>query len=89
MEPKELLTKRKIEKLATEYGFRSDMIEDEQLGNKKFEVFVSHSSYDVEFIRKVVFFLKKDKGVKRGEQFKTVGGKWSTPPIEIEVKLKV
>lgn len=63
MEPKELLTKRKIEKLATEYGFRSDMIEDEQLGNKKFEVFVSHSSYDVEFIRKVVFFLKKDKGV--------------------------
>ena len=50
MEPKELLTKRKIEKLATEYGFRSDMIEDEQLGNKKFEVFVSHSSHDVEFI---------------------------------------
>ena len=39
------------------------MIEDEQLDNKKFEVFVSHSSYDVEFIRKVVFFLKKDKGV--------------------------
>lgn len=63
MEPKELLTKRKIEKLATEYGFRSDMIEDEQLGNKKFEVFVSHSSHDEEFIRKVVFFLKKDKGV--------------------------
>ena len=56
MEPKELLTKRKIEKLATEYGFRSDMIEDGQLDNKKFEVFVSHSSRDVEFIRKVVFF---------------------------------
>ena len=66
MEPKELLTKRKIEKLATEYGFRSDMIEDGQLDNKKFEVFVvnendidlnvNHSSRDVEFIRKVVFF---------------------------------
>ena len=33
--------------------------------------------------------LKKDKGVKRGEQFKTPGGRWSNPEAELEVILKV
>ena len=33
--------------------------------------------------------LKKDKGVKRGEQFKTPGGRWTTPDIEIEATLRV
>ena len=33
--------------------------------------------------------LKKGEGVKRGEQFKTPGGRWSNPDIELEVILKV
>lgn len=63
MEPKEILTKRKIEKLAEEYGYKGDLVENKQTGNKKYKVFVSHSSQDVEFIKKVLFFLKKDKEV--------------------------
>lgn len=43
----------------------------------------------IEYYREAPERLKKAKGVKRGEQFKTVGGKWTTPPIKIEVKLKV
>jgi myosin heavy subunit len=33
--------------------------------------------------------MKKDKGVKRGEQFKTVGSRWTDPEIELEVILNV
>jgi hypothetical protein len=33
--------------------------------------------------------IKRDPGVKKGEQFKTAGGRWTTPPIELDVKLKV
>ena len=47
MEPKEILTKRKIEKLAEEYGYKGDLVENNQIGNEKCEVFVSHSSRDV------------------------------------------
>jgi hypothetical protein len=63
MEPKEILTKRKIEKLAEEYGYKGDLVENNQIGNEKCEVFVSHSSRDVEFINKVLLFLKNGKGV--------------------------
>lgn len=65
MEPKEILTKRKIEKLTEEYGYKGDMVENNQIGNEKYEVFVSHSSRDVEFINKVLLFLKNGKGVNR------------------------
>lgn len=56
MEPKELLTKRRIEKLAIENGYREDMPEEEwpEIGN--YQVFISHSSRDVEFIKKLKFF---------------------------------
>lgn len=63
MEPKEILTKRKVEKLAEEYGYKGDLVENNQIGNEKCEVFVSHSSRDVEFINKVLLFLKNGKGV--------------------------
>ena len=43
----------------------------------------------IEYNREKPVRLKKDKGVKRGEQFKTAGGRWTDPQIEIEVKLKV
>ena len=62
MEPKEILTKRKIEKLAEEYGYKGELIDNKQ-ANKKYDVFVSHSSRDIEFIKKVLLFLKNSKGV--------------------------
>ena len=65
MEPKEILTKRKIEKLAEEYGYKGELVENEQTGNEKYDVFVSHSSQDIEFIKKVLLFLKSSKGVNR------------------------
>jgi len=63
MEPKELLTKRRIEKLAIENGYREDMPEEEwpEIGN--YQVFISHSIRDVEFIKKLKFFLRHSKGV--------------------------
>lgn len=63
MEPKEILTKRKIEKLAADYSSGGELIENELPGNNEYDVFVSHSSRDVEFIRKVFLFLKNGKGV--------------------------
>ena len=42
----------------------------------------------IEYNREKPVRLKKDKGVKRGEQFKTPGGRWTDPEIEIEVILK-
>ena len=33
--------------------------------------------------------LKKEPGERKGTRFKTTGGHWSNPPIELDVKLKV
>ena len=33
--------------------------------------------------------LKKEPGEKKGTRFKTVGGRWTDPPIELDIKLKV
>lgn len=63
MEAKELLTKRRIERLALEYGYRDGMPEEKWPGQGGYQVFISHSSRDVEFIKKVKFFLKHSKGV--------------------------
>lgn len=62
-EPKEILTKRKIEKLAAEYGDQGELMKVELPENRKYDVFVSHSSRDVDFMRKVLLFLKHSKGV--------------------------
>ena len=43
----------------------------------------------IEYYREKPERMKKDKGVKKGEQFKEVGGKWTNPDIELEVILKV
>lgn len=62
MEPKELLTKRRIEKLASGYDFgriKSHTPNPEG----KYDVFISHSNRDIEFIRKVLLFLKNSKSV--------------------------
>ena len=42
----------------------------------------------IEYNREKPVRLKKEKGVKRGEQFKTPGGRWTDPEIELEVILK-
>lgn len=63
MESKALLTKRRIEKLASEY---------EGLGlpsspkDGRFDVFVSHSTADKEFIKNVLLFLYHAKGGIQG-----------------------
>lgn len=63
MESRELLTKRRIEKISSGY---EDLVLSSEEGvlneNKSYEVFVSHSSADKEFIRKVLLFLKYAKG---------------------------
>ena len=43
----------------------------------------------IEYTREKPVRIKKEKGVKRGEQFKTPGGRWTNPEIEIDVMLKV
>ena len=62
MESKELMTKRKIEKLASEYEQYEDVNSSSDPKDGSFEVFVSHSSADNEFIRKELLFLKYAKG---------------------------
>ena len=42
----------------------------------------------IEYKREKPKRLKKEPGEKKGERFKTSGGKWEAQPIEIDVKLK-
>lgn len=66
MEPKELMTKRRIEKLASEYENYQEVLSVSDPKDGGFEVFVSHSSADNDFIRKVLLFLKYAKGGVNG-----------------------
>ncbi|UKK56804.1 toll/interleukin-1 receptor domain-containing protein [Prevotella communis] len=66
MEPKELMTKRRIEKLASEYENYEEVLSVSDPKDGGFEVFVSHSSADNGFIRKVLLFLKYAKGGVNG-----------------------
>ena len=43
----------------------------------------------IEYYREKPVRLKKGEGVKKGEQFKEAGGKWTNPDIELQVSLKV
>jgi DNA invertase Pin-like site-specific DNA recombinase len=43
----------------------------------------------IEYYREKPQRMKRDKGVKSGVQFKGAGGRWTTPPIELDVRLKV
>lgn len=77
MEPKELLTKRRIEKLAAQYADENlDLIS--RRDEREYDVFVSHSSRDVEFIRKVLLFLKYSKGGINGYE------DWQDPDMKHE-----
>ena len=66
MEPKELMTKRRIEKLASEFENYEEVLSVSDPKDGGFEVFVSHSSADNDFIRKVLLFLKYAKGGVNG-----------------------
>lgn len=66
MELKELMTKRRIEKLASEYENYEEVLSVSDPKDGGFEVFVSHSSADNDFIRKVLLFLKYAKGGVNG-----------------------
>lgn len=65
MEPKELLTKRRIEKLAAEYENWGVPVSHAPEDGEQYDVFISHSSRDKVFIRKVILFLKHSKSVER------------------------
>lgn len=78
MEPKELLTKRRIEKLAEPYEGIGEIPKVAKQGEGKYDVFVSHSSRDEEFIRKVLLFLRYSKGGIEGYV------DWQDPDMEHE-----
>ncbi len=82
MEPAELLTKRRIEKLANEYENLGRPDNTFWKEGKQYDVFVSHSSHDAEFIQKVLLFLYHAKGGIRGYV------DWQDPAMEHETDLK-
>jgi hypothetical protein len=43
----------------------------------------------IEYYRERPVQIKREKGVKKGKQFDSPGGRWTDPEIELEVKLKV
>ena len=43
----------------------------------------------IEYTREKPERLKKEPGEKKGTRFKEAGGKWTNPPIELDIKLKV
>jgi hypothetical protein len=43
----------------------------------------------IDYKRETPQRLKRDPGVKKGEQFELPGGRWTNPPIEVDVKLRV
>jgi len=82
MEPAELLTKRRIEKLASEYDGMGSIDSIARGKGQNYDVFVSHSSRDAEFIRKVLSFLYHAKGGMRGYV------DWQDPDMEHETDAK-
>ena len=67
MEAKELMTKRKIEKLASKYEQFGEIPTEVSLNEKgNIDVFVTHASVDNEFVKKVLLFLKYAKGGVHG-----------------------
>ncbi len=67
MEAKELMTKRRIESLASEFEQHGEALPVVSMDDKsRIDVFVSHSSTDNEFIKKVLLFLRYAKGGVQG-----------------------
>lgn len=43
----------------------------------------------IEYKREKPERIKKEPGEKKGSRFKSAGGRWTNPPIELDIKLKV
>lgn len=80
MDSKWLHTKRKIEALASQYP-----IEESLDGGKYSDVFISHSSSDKDFVKKVLAFLKNSKGGIGGY----VDWRDASMPIETNAKTAI
>ena len=63
MDAQALLTKKRIEKLAVQYD-RVELTRGDVPKDGIYDVFISHSSRDMEFVRKLILFLKHSKGVE-------------------------
>lgn len=63
MEPKELLTRKRIERLADKYA-GGELTRGNVPKDGKYDVFISHSSRDMGFVRKLILFLRHAKGVE-------------------------
>ena len=63
MELQEILTRNRIEKLADEYA-GSELMRGDEPKDGKYDVFISHSSHDMDFVRKLILFLRHSKGVE-------------------------
>lgn len=66
MEPKEIITKRRIEALASEYGLSDPVLKSiysQKINDDEPKVFISHSSLEKDFAKKVLSFLYHSKGV--------------------------
>ena len=66
MEPKEIITKRRIEALASEYELSDPVLKSiysQNINDDEPKVFISHSSLEKDFVKKVLLFLYYSKGV--------------------------
>lgn len=57
MEPKEIITKRRIEALASEYGLSDPVLKSiysQNINDDEPKVFISHSSLEKDFAKKVL-----------------------------------
>ena len=80
MEPKVIITKRKIEALASEYEITDPVLKaiySQNKNDREPKVFISHSILDIDFVKKVLLFLYYSKGVSGYVD-------WQDPDMPIE-----
>lgn len=63
MELQGILTKNRIEKLADKYA-GGELTRGNMPKDGRYDVFISHSSRDMGFVRKLIMFLRHSKGVE-------------------------
>ena len=80
MKTKEIITKRKIEALASEYEITDPVLKaiySQNKNDREPKVFISHSILDIDFVKKVLLFLYYSKGVSGYVD-------WQDPDMPIE-----
>ena len=76
-----------VEKVQTFHEALTALLDPEKSGQEKNRL-LKKCIDRIEYYREKPVRMKKEKGVKKGEQFKEVGGKWTTPEIELDVCIK-